>query len=99
MKPLKGYLTKKITFVQVGTTKVNDATTHLKRVCKYSDVPTENGWVLDRIYYPLPYDLMHVSVEGAKKDLSGWWNGMEWEGLRLKQGHKVVKWKRYMDYD
>lgn len=53
-----------------------------------------NGWIDAKIYYPFPYDLVSADI-GAKKTLTAWWTGSQWDGLRLKIDHKIHYWKIY----
>jgi len=63
-------------------------------VFSYRDVKTDDdGWVDAAKYLPADFDLVYMKVEG-KKTLSGWMSGNNWEGLRLKEGDKVLYWKR-----
>lgn len=50
-----------------------------------------NGWTDPKSYLPLIYDL--VWMKTLRKDVKGWWNGFEWEGLRLLPEDKVLFWK------
>lgn len=50
-----------------------------------------DGWVDAKKYLPFSYDLVHMRTE--KKTIPGWWNGIHWEGLRLRDGDKVLFWK------
>jgi len=79
----------------VGKSKIVDKSTTLKRVCKYSDVPTdEYKWVYNLTYRPIPYDLMYLKLEENNAVKSGWWTGITWKGLRLKKEDKIIAWKR-----
>lgn len=76
-------------------TKITDKNTGKERVCKYSDVPTDREkWVYDLSYYPIPYDLMYLKVKGACRIRSGWWDGKNWKGLRMKDTDEIIAWKR-----
>ena len=53
------------------------------------DIPKEiaidpQGWVFNLKYLPIPFDLLHLSVKGKDKPVSGWWTGQDWDGLNLK---------------
>lgn len=50
-----------------------------------------NGWTDPKLYLPLNYDLVLLDIE--RKKVHGWWNGIEWEGLRLLADDKVLFWK------
>ena len=91
----------------VGKSKIVDKATKEPRLCKYSDVPTElnpttlkpTGWVSDLTYMPIPYDLMHLRLKDRKLNKSGWWTGVKWKGLRLKEDEIVIAWKRNHEHD
>lgn len=86
--------------IQVALSKVKDLKTGNLRVCKYSDIPTDiNGWVLNLKYMPIPFDMMYVRLKNKPKVISAWWNGQNWEGLRMREGDEVINWKRNHDYD
>jgi hypothetical protein len=83
----------------VGVSKITDKKTSKTRVYKYSDIPTNNGWIDPLIFLPIPFDLMHLKVKDKPKPVSGWWNSCNWEGLRLKKEDIVEQWKRNQEYD
>lgn len=85
--------------ITVGLSKIVDKTTDAERPCKYSDVPTDNGWVNSDDYKPIPFDLMYLEVKGSFRTKSGWWNGRAWKGLRLKTNDTILRWKRNQDHD
>lgn len=83
----------------VAKSKIVDKKTNKERLCKYSDVPTDDcKWVNDLTYMPIPFDLMFVRLDGSGRVKSAWWNGRRWKGLRLKKEESVVAWKRNYDY-
>ncbi len=86
----------------VSKSKIPDKNTKEERLCKYSDVPTdEDKWVYDLTYRPIPYDLMKMRFSGQDKSVvkSGWWTGIFWKGLRLKKDDKVIAWKRNLNFE
>lgn len=86
--------------VIVSKSKILDKITNQARLCKYSDVPTDNEkWVYNLIYMPIPYDLMHVKLQNSRFIKSGWWTGKLWKGLRLKPTETVIAWKRNHDFE
>jgi hypothetical protein len=85
--------------IQVGLSKVKDNATQNLRVCRYSDVPTKEGWVDTIKYLPLAFDIMHLRIKGKFRLASGWWNGQNWEGLRLRKDDRITAWKRNFDCD
>lgn len=86
--------------ILVAKTKIIDKVTKERRPCKYSDVPTDQDkWVNDLKYVPIPYDLLFLRIKGSSRPKNGWWNGTEWEGLRLKPFDKVTAWKRNFTVD
>lgn len=52
-------------------------------------------WVDPQYYLPLPYDMCELETD--KKIRHGWWNGREWESLRLKPDEIVYHWRRTKD--
>lgn len=50
-----------------------------------------DGWVDEKIYHPLPYDM--VLMKTTDKKIPGWWTGQKWEGVRLEDEDKVLWWK------
>lgn len=50
-----------------------------------------DGWVDAKKYLPISYDLVYTRCE--TKTVAGWWNGIHWEGLRLKDADRVLCWK------
>jgi hypothetical protein len=50
-----------------------------------------DGWIDVEFCKPLPYDL--VKMKTPSKICNGWWNGREWEGIRLREDEKVLYWK------
>jgi hypothetical protein len=85
--------------IQVGLSKLKDPLSNKSRPYKYSDIPSEKGWVEVLKFLPIPFDLMYLRVKDKGRTVSGWWNGQNWEGLRLKKEEKVLKWKRNQNYD
>ncbi len=88
--------------IQIEFSRIKDPISKKERPFKYSDIPIEdkpNGWISPREYLPIPFDLMRLKVETMAKDVSGWWTGQNWEGLRLRPGRRILKWKRVVDYD
>lgn len=84
----------------VAHSKIIDENTKTARTCKYSDVPLDvNKWACDLNYMPIPYDLMHVKVKDSPRIKSAWWNGSQWQGLRLKEDDQVIAWKRNQDFE
>lgn len=49
------------------------------------------GWTDPKMFLPLIYDL--VLMQTPRKTIKGWWNGIEWEGLRLLPQDNVSSWK------
>lgn len=57
------------------------------------DVKTnEEGWTDAKLFRPYPYDL--VAMQTQRKIIPGWWTGQKWEGLRLRDGDKILFWKQ-----
>jgi hypothetical protein len=81
--------------IQVGQTKLLKPITEKRFTCKYSDVPADkDGWVTDLKYFPINCDMMYLRIEGKTRIIGGWWDGRKWTGLRMKEGDKVIAWKR-----
>lgn len=60
----------------------------------YKDVKYDiDGWVDCQLFLPDDYDLVYMKVDG-KKTMAGWVSGSSWHGLKLKDGDKVLYWKR-----
>ncbi len=51
------------------------------------------GWVDAKIYRPCPYDLLWLKTKDKTKP--GWWNGTQWESLRLGEEFQVLYWKMH----
>ena len=80
-------------FLQVGRTKVDD------RAMRYSDVPLEDGWIIDLTYRPINFDMMLLKVKNRNKHVPGWWDGVAWVGLHFRPEYMVTAWKRYGVYE
>lgn len=86
--------------ITVGKSKIVDKNTNKERVYRYSDIPTdEYKWVYNLLYKPIPFDLLHLKLNETLKVKSGWWNGEDWEGLRLKTDEKIIAWKRNHEFE
>jgi hypothetical protein len=85
--------------IQVSVSRIKDKRTQKERPLKYSDIPDGHDWICAKRYLPISFDLMHLNVKNKPKHVSGWWNGEKWEGLRLRPGDRVIKWKRNISYD
>ena len=68
-------------------------------ICKYSDVPVHDGWVINKTYLPISFDLVELRRKNNPKIVTGWWNGRKWIGLHVKKGDIVTAWKRIINYD
>lgn len=61
----------------------------------YQKVPVDaDGWADATKYLPIDYDLCQLMVEGYRRPVRGWAVGIRWEGFRIKDGDKVICWKR-----
>lgn len=59
----------------------------------YSNVKFDpGGWAEEKRFRPFPYDL--VKIKTTDHFRTGWWNGNNWDGLRLKPDEKVLYWKQ-----
>lgn len=60
---------------------------------KYTDVKSDiDGWTDPNLWLPYPYDLCWLKT--VHKTKTGWWTGRLWEGMRIKEGEKVLYWKK-----
>ena len=83
----------------VSQSKIVDKNTGIERPCKYSDIPKDIGnWVHDLNYRPIPFDLLELKIKDSCKVKGGWWDGKEWQGVKLKPQDEVIAWKRQL-YD
>jgi hypothetical protein len=88
--------------IQIELSRFKDPKTNKERPFKYSDIPQAHkpqGWVSTKEYLPIPFDLMKLRVETMDRDVPGWWTWQNWEGLRLRPGRRILKWKRELEYD
>lgn len=51
----------------------------------------QDGWAEVKYFLPLKYDL--VIVTDGLKTLSAWWSGAAWDGSKIKEDTKILKWK------
>lgn len=49
-------------------------------------------WIDANLIKPFPYDLVKIKTK-EKKLKSAWWNGIGWEGIKLKSEELVLYWK------
>ncbi len=64
-----------------------------KHLFPYSMVEYDNaGWVDCDKFLPLDYDLVYLQLDA--KILIGWRRDHKWDGLHLRKGDQVYKWKR-----
>jgi hypothetical protein len=67
---------------------------HYDPTFSYVHVKTDiDGWADASVYLPADYDLVILKVEG-KNPYFGWFSGTTWDGLKHKEGDKVISWKR-----
>lgn len=75
----------------VGKTKKN--ATHKYG---YKDVQYDvDGWADTSKYIPAPYDLCVLKTDN--KTMTGWHTGQIWDGLNIKEKHKILYWKRLIE--
>jgi len=95
--------TNKPTYITIGETTYPHPKTNKSVAYKYADIPKsaidKNGWVFDSNYLPIPYDILELKIKGYRKPIAGWWNGLKWEGLRLRKHHQITEWKRNLQHD
>ena len=70
--------------------KTHEKTNSLRYLVTQFD---QEGWADATSSFPIPFDLVLLQTNTAKK-ICGWWNELSWEGLYLKDGERVIKWKR-----
>lgn len=59
----------------------------------YRDVAFENGWADTKKFLPQDFDMVYgETTDGSVK--SCWSNGSSWDGLRIKNGDQIVRWRR-----
>lgn len=49
---------------------------------------------------PLPkdfYEMLNLMKEGGKV-VRGWWTGSSWDGLKISQEEKIIKWQKLKEY-
>ena len=54
----------------------------------------KDGWVDASLFHPIDYDLLYLRIEGLKDIIRGWCSGNVWDGMKWKDGYKVLFWKR-----
>ena len=68
-------------------------------VFSYSQcIADSDGWCDPTYYLPLAYDLVKLKIKRndkiCKKEYSGWWSGVYWEGPYLRIADEIIGWKR-----
>lgn len=84
--------------ILIGKSKFLDAATKQPKIYKYSDIPTDNGWVNASKALPIPFDLMFLQINGRYLTKFGWWTGQEWMGLNFRPTETIIKWKRKFEH-
>lgn len=51
------------------------------------------GWVDAFRVKPYAYDIVYL-LTGKFEEKNGWWTGLKWDGLRLKENETIIRWKR-----
>ena len=97
LRKLKKKVDNPVERIQVESTEIEKD--GKKFFCKYSDVPVENGWVVNPSYLPISFDLVLLNIKGKPKHQTGWWNGQKWVGLRVRRDDTIICWKRIINYD
>lgn len=83
---------------QVGVTKIVDKTTNKERLFKYTDIPFVNKWI-EIDYLPVNFDLVEIWINNKQKKVPAWWDSKKWQGLRLRKGDEITKWKRTEQFE
>lgn len=61
----------------------------------YKDIKFDiHGWAHASEYLPLDFDLVIAKIKDKEKEISAWCKGRNWEGIRMKLGEEVEKWKK-----
>jgi len=50
------------------------------------------GWIESKDK-PQSFDLISMVTDSHKTRI-GWWTGSSWFGIKLKEGEKIIKWKK-----
>lgn len=53
----------------------------------------EDKWADSSKFLPADFDLVWCEIENKEKCLPGWHANNSWDGLSIKQEHKVLRWK------
>lgn len=53
----------------------------------------EYGWADADKYKPIPYDMLHLKTD-RNRVVKGWWAEFYYDGYRLRDDEKVLKWKK-----
>jgi hypothetical protein len=62
----------------------------------YTQINYLNGWADAKKYLPFKYDL--VNIKFKNKTVHGWWDGLNWVGLKINPTDEAIQWKK-KDYD
>jgi len=57
----------------------------------------KDGWADATKFLPLKYDLVNIKFE--KKTVHGWWDGLNWIGLKITPEDKALAWNKKEDYE
>lgn len=69
------------------------------RHLRYTDLEVDReGFVVCAKIRPYPFDLVELKLKGRHRPISAWWNGQEWEGLRVRKHHTILAWRRHEEY-
>lgn len=74
----------------------------MKVIYKRREVSLENvpadvwlgDWLRSSMVKPLYYELVLVAQDPYEGGKVGWWNGVTWDGLRLKEKIHIPLWKK-----
>ena len=59
----------------------------------YKDVKYDiDGWVDAKKYLPADYDLCLMKTKS--RTLYGWYSGLSWDGMKIKDSDQILFWKR-----
>lgn len=83
----------KLIYKTVGITRFKN------RYLRYSDLEVDkDGYVICKDVKPTPFDIIHLKIQGRFRPIPAWWDGNKWEGLRVRDHHVILAWKRNPDF-
>lgn len=78
----------------VGTPSPYKTEKGKERSYTYNDVMfDEKGWADVNEYLPIKFDLCSLKTDEGKIK-SGWYTGQGWDGMKVREEHKITHWNR-----